>query len=329
MTTQQPIASDIIIYQAPNGAIELNIDNEQETVRANQAQMAELFWVTSQNITLHLKNIYKEQELIEGATCKESLQVQLEGSRTVKRNIKLYNLDVLISVWYRINSLTGTKFRQRATTTLRQHITQGFTINPNRIQLNYQKFLQAVDDVKALASHSDIPTDDILELIKIFGQTWFSLDAFDKQSFIPTETTPQTVYIQSQELYADILTLKSELMSRGEASELFAQEKNHNNLEGIFGNVFQSAYGDDAYPSIESKAAHLLYFIIKNHPFTDGNKRSGAFAFVWLLQKTGYTFRHKITPEALTAITLLIATSQTSEKERLINLVILLLQDKQ
>lgn len=327
--TTQPIASDIIIYQAPNGAIELNIDNEQETVRANQAQMAELFWVTSQNITLHLKNIYKEQELIEGATCKESLQVQVEGSRTVKRSIKIYNLDVLISVWYRINSLTGTKFRQRATTTLRQHITQWFTINPNRIQLNYQKFLQAVDDVKALASHSDIPTDDILELIKIFGQTWFSLDAFDKQSFIPTETTPQTVHIQSQELYADILTLKSELMSRGEASELFAQEKNHGNLEGIFGNVFQSAYGDDAYPSIESKAAHLLYFIIKNHPFTDGNKRSGAFAFVWLLQKTGYSFRHKITPEALTAITLLIATSQASEKERLINLVILLLQNRE
>lgn len=327
--TTQTLPSDIIIYQAPNGAIELNIDNEQETVRANQSQMAELFWVTPQNITLHLRNIYKEQELIESATCKESLQVQLEGSRTVKRSIKLYNLDVLISVWYRINSLTGTKFRQRATTTLRQHITQGFTINPNRIQLNYQKFLQAVDDVKALASHRDIPTDDILELIKIFGQTWFSLDAFDKQSFIPTETTPQTVHIQSQELYADILTLKSELMNRGEASELFAQEKNHGNLEGIFGNVFQSAYGEDAYPSIESKAAHLLYFIIKNHPFTDGNKRSGAFAFVWLLQKTGYTFRHKITPEALTAITLLIATSQASEKERLINLVILLLQNRE
>lgn len=291
--------------------------------------MSQIFWVNIPAISKHIKNIYKEKELEHEATVSKMEIVQNENGRIVKRKVNYYNLDMMISIWYRINSLTGTKFRQRATTTLRQHITQGFTINPNRIQLNYQKFLQAVDDVKALASHRDIPSDDILELIKIFGQTWFSLDAFDKQSFIPTETTPQSVHIQSQELYADILTLKSELMNRGEASELFAQEKNHGNLEGIFGNVFQSAYGEDAYPSIESKAAHLLYFIIKNHPFTDGNKRSGAFAFVWLLQKTGYTFRHKITPEALTAITLLIATSQASEKERLINLVILLLQNRE
>lgn len=315
----------MIVYQAPNWAIELNIDNEQETVRANQAQMAELFWVTPQNITLHLRNIYKEQELIESTTCKESLQVQLEGSRTVKRTIKLYNLDVLISVWYRINSLTGTKFRQRATTTLRQHITQWFTINPNRIQLNYQKFLQAVDDVKALASHRDIPTDDIVELIKVFSQTWLSLDAFDRGELFVREQSQQTLNLHAKELYDDILTLKSELMTRGESSELFAQEKNHGNLEGIFGNVFQSVYGDDAYPSIPSKAAHLLYFMIKNHPFTDGNKRSGAFSFVWLLQKAGYRFREKITPQALTAITLLIATSDPKDKDRIVWLVIMLL----
>lgn len=325
MTTQQtqPTPSDILIYQAPNGAIELKWNLDQETIWANQAQLTELYGVDQSVISRHIRNIFKDGE-IEQQSNMQKMHIPFSD-----KPVTFYSLDVILSIWYRTNSQVAIQFRKWANNILKQHITQWYTINQNLIQKNYDLFMKAVDDVKALASHRDIPTDDILELIKIFGQTWFSLDAFDKQSFTPTETTPQTVHIQSQELYADILTLKSELMSRGEASELFAQEKNHNNLEGIFGNVFQSAYGDDAYPSIESKAAHLLYFIIKNHPFTDGNKRSGAFAFVWLLQKTGYTFRHKITPEALTAITLLIATSQTSEKERLINLVILLLQDKQ
>jgi death-on-curing family protein len=119
--------------------------------------------------------------------------------------------------------------------------------------------------------------------------------------------------------------LKQELISRGEASELFAQEKRTGNLEGIVWNIFQSAFGADSYPTIQSKSAHLLYFIVKNHPFTDGNKRSGAFAFVWLLQKSGIDFRHTITPEALTAITLLIATSDPKDKQRVIDLIILLL----
>lgn len=151
--TTQPLPSDILIYQAPNGAIELKWDVNHETILANQIEMSQIFWVNIPAISKHIKNIYKEKELEHEATVSKMEIVQNENGRIVKRKVNYYNIDMMISVWYRINSLTGTKFRQRATTTLRQHITQGFTINPNRIQLNYQKFLQAVDDVKALASH--------------------------------------------------------------------------------------------------------------------------------------------------------------------------------
>lgn len=322
------IPQELLIYQAADGAIQLKADADHETIWANQAQMAKIFWVSTQNITLHLKNIYKEKELIESATCKEYLQVQIEWSRSVKRHVKFYNLDVMISIWYRISSVTGTKFRQRATKTLKQHITQGFTINKQQLAKNYDKFLQAVEDVKKISSNKDIPSEDILELIKIFGQTWFSLDAFDKEDFKSQKQTAKKVKLESAQLYDDIQLFKNQLIKQNQATELFAQEKKRGGFEGIFGNVMQTAFGKDVYPSIESKAAHLLYFVIKNHPFTDGNKRSGAFSFIRFLQKVGYDFREKITPEALTAMTLLIATSNPKDKERIIDLVILLLSKK-
>lgn len=154
------------------------------------------------------------------------------------------------------------------------------------------------------------------------------MDAFDKQQFPTKKQTPKTIKLEAKQLATDIAQLKQDLIDKGQATDLFAAEKQSGSLEGIFGNVFQTAFGQDVYPSIESKASHLLYFIVKNHPFNDGNKRTGAFAFVWLLQKARYTFRDKITPEALTAITLLIATSDPKDKERIVDLVILLLQGK-
>jgi len=182
--------------------------------------------------------------------------------------------------------------------------------------------------VKKLAHDKNIGSDEILELIKTFGQTWFSLDAFDKQTFDTTKQTAKKVKLESKKLYDDVLTLKQQLIAQKQTTELFAQEKEAGVFEGIFGNIMQTAFGKDVYPSIESKAAHLLYFVIKNHPFTDGNKRSGAFSFIRFLQKVGYDFRGKITPEALTAMALLIATSDPKDKERIIDLVILLLSNK-
>jgi len=325
ITTIQP---KLLIYQAANGSIQLKADADNETIRANQIEMSQIFWVNIPAISKHIKNIYKENELNQKATVSKMEIVQNESGRKVKRKIVYYNLDVLIAVGYRINSITGTKFRQRATTTLKQHITQWFTINKKQLARNYDKFFQAVEDVKKLAHDKNIGSDEILELIKTFGQTWFSLDAFDKQTFDTTKQTAKKVKLESKKLYDDVLTLKQQLIAQKQTTELFAQEKEAGVFEGIFGNIMQTAFGKDVYPSIESKAAHLLYFVIKNHPFTDGNKRSGAFSFIRFLQKVGYDFRGKITPEALTAMALLIATSDPKDKERIIDLVILLLSNK-
>ena len=319
----------LIIYQAESGAIELKGDIANETVWITQKQLSQVFDVTTQNITIHLKQIFKDNELEEKATCKESLQVQKEGNRSVKRKIKEYNLDVMIAVGYRINSVVGTKFRKWATKTLNQHISQGFTINPSRIEQNYASFMQAVDEVKTLTSNNTLlKTDDVLALIKSFAHTWFSLESFDEDKLPKGGLTKQDIQLESSALYEAVAQLKADLIVNNQATQLFAQEKEKDALAGIFGNVFQSVFGEDAYPTIEEKAAHLLYFIVKNHPFNDGNKRTGAFAFIWFLQKVQFDFRAKITPEALTAITLLIAQSNPADKDKIIGLVVILLIGK-
>ncbi len=318
--------SNIIIYQAPNGAIELKGDFDKETVWASQIEMSQIFDVNVPAISKHIKNIYLDGELDEKSTVSKMEIVQNENWRKVKRTVQFYNLDVLISVWYRINSITWTKFRQRATKTLNQHITQWYTINKKILQKNYHAFMKSVEEVKKLVSKTALRTDDVLELIKFFGQTWFSLDAYDKWEIPLRKQTSKTVHFHAQNLYDAIEKLKTDLLKKWVATDLFAQEKYTWSLEGILGNILQTAFGKDLYPSIESKAAHLLYFIIKDHPFNDGNKRTWAFSFVWFLQMVWYDFRAKITPEALTTITLLIATSDPKDKQRLIDLVMMMLQ---
>jgi len=320
--------SKIIIYQAKNGAIELKGDLKKETVWANQSQIAKVFQVDRTVITRHINNIFKDQELDKKVVCANFAHTTQHGAikgKTQNRKIKYYNLDIILAVGYRTNSKIAINFRKWATKTLNQHITQGFTINPNRIQENYKKFLEAVEDIKKL-SKNKISSDDILELIKVFSHTWFSLDAFDKDLKSENQNS-ETIKINSQSLYQDILILKKELISKNEATEIFAKEIKKDSLEGIIGNVFQKGFNKDFYPNIESKASNLLYFIIKDHPFLDGNKRSGAFSFIWILNKSGFKFRDKITPEALTAITLLIAISNPIDKDKIINLVNLLLKN--
>lgn len=320
--TKKHISSDIVIYQAPNGAIELKGDLRKETIWANLDQISTLFGRDKSVISKHIKNILRDEELSQDQVVAFFATTAKDGKTY---QVEYFNLDMIISIGYRVNSSIATKFRQRATKTLKQHIADGYTINKKVVQKNYDLFLQAVENVKKLASHKDIPSDDILELIKSFGSTWFSLDAFDKDTFGIKKQTQKKVRLQAERLQAAISQLKNELIAKGEATDFFAQEKKQGNLEGILGNILQSAFGKDVYPSIESKAAHLLYFVVKNHPFTDGNKRSGAFSFVWFLQQVGYDFRSRITPEALTAITLLIATSNPKEKDRVVDLVMLLL----
>lgn len=317
--------SDLVIFQTKSGALELKGDYQHETIWATQAQMAQMFGVNPQAITKHIKNIYTEKELAKSSTCSKMEQVKLEGKRKIHRTIYTYNLDVMISVGYRINSNTGTKFRQWATKTLREHITKGFTVNRSRIKSNYQIFIKAVDDVKALLPHHLESAKPITELIKSFARTWLSLDAYDKSSLPSEGATKQNVEITTEELATQITTLKTSLLSKNQATHLFATERGNNLIEGIVGNVFQSFNNRDVYPTIELKAAHLLYFIVKNHPFIDGNKRSGALAFIWFLNKAGILDIQKLSPEAITAITLLVAESQSSEKDRVIGLIVMLL----
>ena len=254
----------LIVYQADDGAIELKADIEKETVWATRMQMAEMFGVNPQAVSKHIKNIYQEEELEQEPTSSKMELVQDESGRQVKRNVKIYDLDVLISVGYRINSKVGTKFRKWATKTLKQHITQGYTINPSRITKNYDTFLHAVEEVKALAQdNQQLQTDDVLVLVKAFAHTWFSLESYDEDNLPTQGSNRSSIQLEASELYKAVAVLKKDLMDKGQATALFAQEKNKGSLQGIVGNIYESAFGEDVYPTLEEKAANLLYFIIK------------------------------------------------------------------
>lgn len=316
--------SNIVIYQASNGSLELKGDFDKETVWASLDQIASVFGRDKSVISRHIKNIFKEGELEENSVVAFFATTANDGKTY---QVEYFNLDMIISVGYRVNSKVATEFRKWATQTLKKHITEGYTINKKLLAKNYSLFQKALTDIQKI-SQNKLSSNDVLELVKTFSQTWFSLDAFDKENFQTKKQTQKSIKVEAKKLYADLDILKKDLMAKEEATDFFAEEKQKGSLEGILGNVFQSAFGEDVYPSIESKAAHLLYFIVKNHPFNDGNKRSGAFAFIWFLQKAKYDFRDTITPEALTAITLLIATSDPKEKQRMTDLVILLLTGK-
>jgi prophage maintenance system killer protein/predicted XRE-type DNA-binding protein len=318
---------NLVVYQAPNGAVEVCLDYQKETIFLTQQQVAELFGVQKAAISKHVKNIFISGELEEKATVSKMETVQTEGERTIKRKIDYYNLDLILSVGYRVNSINATKFRQWATKTLRQHILQGYTINKKRIAKNYEEFLKAVESVqKLLPTGGKVKTEDALELIKMFANTWLSLDAYDKSNLPKSGASKKQVKVSAEELAQVIAELKENLLKKKEATEFFAQEREKDAITGIIGSVFQAVFGRDAYETLEEKAAHLLYFFVKNHPFIDGNKRSGAFAFVWFLNKSGILQREKISPEALTALTLLVAESNPKDKARVIGLILQLLR---
>ena len=324
---KQSQTKGVIIYQAKNGAIELRGDFKRDTIWATQAQIADIFDTTTQNITIHFKSIFAEQELEEKATCKEFLQVQKEGKRNVTRTLKFYSLDAIIAVGYRINSKRATQFRIWATKTLRRYITEGYVINRNRIAKNYGAFMRAVEDVRALLpSGMQADTGSILELIKIFADTWVSLEAYDKSAFPAHGTTKKHVAITAKELIAGLSSLKQELAAQGETGDLFGFERQSGSIAGIVGNVLQSFGGKPLYPTAEEKAAHLLYFMVKNHPFADGNKRSGAFALVWFLRRAQILNTARMSPATLTALTLLVAESNPADKKKMIGLVLMILK---
>ena len=316
----------LIIYQTKSGEIKFRGDFDRDTVWGSLNQIAELFDVQKAEISKHLNNIYKEEELNKKTTVSILETVQREGGRKVKRDIEYYNLDAILSVGYRVNSKQATQFRIWATKTLKQHLLDGYTINKTRIGANYQKFLKAVANVKALLPAGNrLDTKDVLELINAFAETWFSLDAYDMEKFPRDNKTKKQISFTAEELSQALLKFKQELTIKKQATEIFGQERVKDSVNGIVGNVFQSFAKKDLYPNAEDKASHLLYFMVKNHPFVDGNKRSGAFAFVWFLRKSG-TLRASLTPEALTALTLLVAESCPKDKDKITKLIVLLLK---
>ncbi len=315
---------ELIIYK--NGELEIPVEVEIDggTVWLRVEELSKLFDRDRSVIQRHIRNINKE-EMDMDSTCANFAQVQKEGNREIKRTYKYYNLDMIISLGYRVKSKRGIAFRKWATNILKEYMLKGYALNEKKLIENKRLFIETLDNLNLLVNDNKlIKSSDILELIRSFSDTWFTLDRFDKSSFPKVENSTDSNILVS-ELYKDIEILKNELIRKNEATIMFAQEKNKDALAGIFGNVFQSVFGQDVYPSVEEKAAHLLYFVVKNHPFNDGNKRSGAFSFIWLLNKFGYKFIDKINPQALSTLTLVIANSDPKEKEKMVGLVKLLL----
>ena len=311
----------LAIYQAKNGAIELRADSKMETVWATQAQIAEIFDIERSVITKHVNNILKIGEI------NEKSNVQKLHIANSDKPVSFYSLDIILSIGYRANSSKAIEFRKWATKILRQHITKGYTINPDVVKNNYQQFLEAINDIKKLVpAGSNIDNASILELVRAFADTWLSLDAYDKDNLVASGKTKKQVTLTAEQLNKSLIEFKKELIKKAEATDIFGVEIRKDALAGIVGNVMQSFGGKALYPSVEEKAAHLLYFIVKNHPFVDGNKRSGAFSFVWFLKKAGLLNNSKITPPALTALTLFIAESDPKNKERMIKIVLQLLK---
>jgi prophage maintenance system killer protein len=318
---KKQIKNEIIIYQTKTGAIEFKGDFEKDTIWATQKQIAEVFEVERSVVTKHINNILKDSEV------EEKSNVQKLHIANSDKPIGFYSLDIILSVGYRTNSARAIDFRKWATKTLHQHITQGYTINKKQLAKNYEAFMQAVEGVKKmLPEGGQVGVDDALELIKMFASTWLSLEAYDEEQLPKTGVEKKHVTITAESVQKALLKLREELMMKKEASELFGLEKQKESVAGIVGNVLQSFGGKDLYPTVEEKAAHLLYFMVKNHPFIDGNKRSGAFTFVWFLHKTKILNTAKMTPEALTTLTLLVAESDPKDKDRMVGLILLLLK---
>jgi prophage maintenance system killer protein len=319
--------TNLVIYQEAGKPVEVMLDIGRDTVWLSQRQMADLFDTSTDNISLHLKNIFSDNELNEAATTEDSSVVRQEGTRQVTRTVKHYNLDAIISLGYRVSSRRAVLFRQWATRTLREHLTQGYTLNRQRLENNARELEAALQLVRKAAKSPDLQVDTVRGLVDIvtrYSQTFLLLQRYDQGLLTEPQVVAGGNLPTLDEARAALASLKNDLITRGEATVLFAQEREEG-LAALLGNLDQSVFGEPAYPSIEAKAAHLLYFIIKNHPFADGNKRSGAFLFVDFLNRNGRlldeTGNPIINDIGLAALALLVAESNPAQKETMIRLI--------
>jgi len=307
--------NEIIIYQA-NNSTQIDVKFVNNTVWLTQDQMVELFKRDQSVISRHVRNVFKEKEL------RQKGNMQKMHIPNSDKPVTLYSLDVIISVGYRVKSVQGTQFRIWATQKLKEILVRGYAINQKRLD-ELQQTVQLIQ--KSIEETNLQEAKGLIEIISQYTQSFVLLNQFDSNSIHQNKLNENITYeISYSEAKVAITTLKQQLKEKKEATDLFGNEKDQS-FQGTLKSVVQTFGGQYVYPSIEEQAAHLLYFIIKNHPFTDGNKRIGAFLFIWFLEKNKHRFKKsgelKINDNALVALALLVAQSDPAEKELMIKLI--------
>jgi death-on-curing family protein len=316
--------NNIEIYTTQDGRTEIEVKFQEDTVWLTQSQISELFLRDRTVITKHINNVFKEGEL------NEKSNVQKMHFANSDKPVHLYNLDVIISVGYRVNSKRGTQFRQWATQRLKDYLIKGHAINQHRLE----QLSQIVHVIQQSATSTPLQLSEakgFLDILLHYTRSFALLNQYDSNDLKLNHLNPNITYeIQYSEAKIAIAELKRQLIVKKEATNLFGNEKD-NSFEGTLYNVVQTFGGEYLYPSIEEQAAHLLYFVIKNHPFSDGNKRIGSFLFVWFLEQNKHRFKKsgevKINDNALIALALLVAQSDPNDKDLMIKLICNLIQE--
>ena len=316
----------IVIYQTEDGQTQIDVRLENETVWLTQAQMVDLFQTTKQNVSLHVGNVFKEGELEQEATVKEYLTVQKEGKRDVTRQVKYYNLDVIISVGYRVKSKRGTAFRIWARKVLKDYLVKGYAVNERIRKEQIGELRQLVGMLgRTIQSQPVLSTDEsnaLFEVVTDYTYALDTLDNYDYQRLTIQETTQEEPFHAT---YENAMKEINRLREKFGGSVLFGNEKD-DSFKSSIGQIYQTFGGKELYPSVEEKAAMLLYLVTKNHSFSDGNKRIAATLFLWFLNNNRILYHadgsKRIPDNTLVALTLMIAESRTEEKDVMVKVVV-------
>lgn len=322
----------IVIYQTEDGQTQIDVRLENDTVWLTQAQMAELFEKTPQNITMHIRNAYHEGELQKNSTCKEYLQVQTEGKRKVRRIQKFYDLDVIISVGYRVKSKRGTAFRIWARKVLKDYLVKSYAINENIRKEQIGELRQLVQVVGRTIQNQELPdTTESQSLLNVVVDYTYALDTLDNYDYERLAIDKTTKKESFHATYENAMEAINGLREKFGGSALFGNEKD-DSFKSSIGQIYQTFGGEELYPSVEEKAAMLLYLITKNHSFSDGNKRIAATLFLWFLNNNHVLYRadgsKRLADNTLVALTLMIAESKTEEKDVMVKVVVNLINQK-
>jgi len=322
----------IVIYQTEDGQTQIDVRLENETVWLTQAQMVELFQTTKQNVSLHLNNLYKEGELQKEGTVKEYLTVQQEGKRRVSRRVKYYDLDVIISVGYRVHSKRGTAFRIWARQIIKDYLVRGYAVNQRIRHEQIGELRQLVGMLgRTLQNQAVISTDETTALFEVVTDYTYALDTLDNYDYERLAIDKTTKQEKFHATYENAMEAINGLREKFGGSTLFGNEKD-DSFKSSIGQIYQTFGGDELYPSVEEKAAMLLYLVTKNHSFSDGNKRIAATLFLWFLNNNGILYREdgskRLADNTLVALTLMIAESKTEEKDVMVKVVVNLINQK-